>query len=61
MKDLWREGTEREPCCPVCGRVCDTIYRERYFEIVGCENCVSQHEACETEACYEPRYAVLGL
>ena len=26
---------EREPICPVCGSECCTVFRDRYFEIVG--------------------------
>lgn len=29
-----------EPHCPVCGEVCETIYRQ-YGEIIGCSSCIS--------------------
>ena len=44
-----------EPRCPVCGEVCGTVYRDRYFEIVGCDECVMAHDAGETEECFLPR------
>ena len=46
-----RTREEREPLCPVCGGACSTVYRDRYFEIVGCDECVTVHDAWETEDC----------
>ena len=40
------------PRCPVCGEVCAGLYRDRYFEIVGCDLCVTMHDAYETEECF---------
>jgi transposase len=35
------------PICPVCGNECETIYRDRDHEVVGCENCVTAYDAWE--------------
>lgn len=32
--------TEPAPCCPWCGEECEQLYRDRYGDIAGCENCV---------------------
>ncbi|MFA5099480.1 MAG: hypothetical protein WC547_01165 [Candidatus Omnitrophota bacterium] len=31
-----------EPVCPVCGEVCEIIYRDRYDDVFGCDNCVKK-------------------
>lgn len=31
--------------CPVCGEVCDTIYRDKWLDAIGCENCVTWMDA----------------
>lgn len=36
------------PRCPVCGNECETIYKDVYMTIVGCDLCI---EACD--ATYE--------
>ncbi len=43
------EPSEKEviPVCPVCGEECDTIYKNKWGDIVGCEECVQTHEALE--------------
>lgn len=33
------------PHCPRCGEECETLYRDRYGEVVGCENCVETLDA----------------
>ena len=35
------------PICPVCGCECDTFYRDRDGEIVGCDECVQTIDAWE--------------
>lgn len=38
----------RWPVCPVCGKECDTFYRQgRYGDIVGCDECIYQSDAWE--------------
>ena len=41
----------RGPTCPVCGGECEYVYRDIYFAIVGCDGCVTVHEADETNDC----------
>lgn len=33
------------PVCPECGEECDTLYRDRTGQIVGCENCIDTLDA----------------
>ena len=47
-----RAAPEETARCPLCGEECSLIYRDRYFEIVGCDECVTVHEAGETEECF---------
>lgn len=47
------ETKEQPPVCPVCGNECYEVYRDRYFEIVGCDQCVTVHDAWKTEECHE--------
>lgn len=47
----WIDST-REPICPVCGAECETIYKDTYGEIVGCDECLTAHDACEEEECF---------
>ena len=35
-----------EPICPVCGAVCETVYKAD-GEIVGCDECLTQVDAWE--------------
>lgn len=39
-KEVW-------PICPVCGEECDTVYRDRCGDYVGCEHCVESKDAWE--------------
>lgn len=39
-----------EPRCPVCGAECSTIYRDRYGDAVGCDECVTAIDAWEYPA-----------
>lgn len=43
---------EEFPHCPVCGEWCDTIYRNREGEIIGCDNCVDSMDAWDCESCF---------
>ena len=41
------------PHCPVCGSECEHVYLESFTDnILGCENCISEEDAWETEACF---------
>lgn len=35
------------PRCPCCGWECNTLYRARGGEIVGCENCIDALDAVD--------------
>lgn len=37
------------PICPECGEECETIYRGRDGQILGCENCVDALNAYDWE------------
>ena len=39
------------PHCPICWRECERIYRDRNYEIVGCDECVTVDDAWEVEEC----------
>lgn len=43
---------EREPICPVCGSECSTIYKDACNEIVGCDECISTHDAVDIDECF---------
>lgn len=45
-------GTPNGPKCPVCGKECETIYREEYGEIFACNECVKKQDAAECEECF---------
>lgn len=38
------------PICPVCGSECDTLYRDKFGDIVGCDECISTVDAWEETA-----------
>ena len=33
--------------CPVCDEECETIYRDKFGEVFGCENCITTQESYE--------------
>ena len=35
------------PHCPVCGQECEIVYRNRYGEIIGCDDCIDAVDAWE--------------
>lgn len=37
------------PICPVCGEECDTLYRDNFGNIVGCDNCITSSDAWEED------------
>ena len=40
------DGKEPEyPRCPVCGEECEIIYRDKYLDVVGCDECISTVDA----------------
>lgn len=52
----WPNGKEPErPICPACGEECQTIYRDRFGVIVGCDGCVERNDAWEAPECFPGR------
>ena len=45
--DLEPRELEEMPKCPCCGWECNTLYRARGGEIVGCENCIDALDAVD--------------
>lgn len=40
------DGKEPQaPVCPICGEETDTVYTDHGGEIVGCNNCLTPHDA----------------
>ena len=39
----------RWPRCPVCGEECETLYKDQYGEVFGCDQCVETVNAWEAE------------
>lgn len=35
------------PICPVCGAECETLYKDKWGDVIGCEDCVTAVEAWE--------------
>lgn len=49
----YQSGSDSEyPHCPICGEECEDIYRNKYFEIVGCNECIARKDAWEVEECF---------
>lgn len=52
IKRLMRTGESgagQYPRCPVCGNECEYIYRSKAGFLVGCDECVTKHDAWEDE------------
>ena len=32
-------------CCPICDRPCETIYIDKFGDVVGCDECIESREA----------------
>lgn len=42
-----------QPICPVCGEVCETVYREfGTDEIIGCNECICAEDAWNWPGCF---------
>ena len=33
--------------CPICGKECETIYTDKFGDVVGCDECITLWEADE--------------
>ena len=52
LRTGYPNGTPKQPHCPVCGKECETIYRDEYGEIFACDECVKKQDATECEECF---------
>lgn len=41
------DGREVIPICPVCGEQCETIYKDTWGDIVGCDQCITAFDAVD--------------
>ena len=41
------------PYCPICGKECFRIYRDRDYQIIGCDECITVEDAEDVEECYD--------
>ena len=47
------DGKEPEyPHCPVCGEECDTVYKNKDYEILGCDVCLRAVDAWICSECF---------
>ena len=44
------------PRCPCCGKECETIYKDRNKEVVGCDMCVVSVDSWEEGDCFPDEY-----
>ncbi len=35
------------PVCPICGKECETIYKDKDGDVFGCDQCVRTQDAWE--------------
>ena len=40
------------PICPVCGAECEEVYESNTGGIVGCDHCLTLHDAYDREECF---------
>ena len=40
------------PHCPVCGRECETVYKNKDFDILGCDTCLRSVDAWVCSECF---------
>ncbi len=41
-----------DPRCPVCGEICETVYKDRCGDIVGCDECLRACDALYEDKCF---------
>ena len=47
------DGREPEVAhCPICGKVCETIYRDKHGDIFGCDECIRIADAYDVDECF---------
>lgn len=47
-------GYPEQPICPICGRVCDTVYKDDR-DVVGCDRYLKAVDAWEEDECFPER------
>lgn len=47
---LYDEPEYNPPVCPICGRECETIYYDKYMDVVGCDECIETRDAWDWQA-----------
>ncbi len=56
LRTGWPTGkAPDEPACPICGENCSSIFRDRWGNILGCEDCVKSEDAWEAAECFPER------
>ena len=45
--EMYGVETPKPVYCPLCDEPCETIYRDRYGTVFGCENCIEEQDADE--------------
>ena len=40
------------PYCPVCGRLCETVWMDECGRVVGCDMCLTSYDAGEVSDCW---------
>lgn len=40
------------PICPVCGADCETVYKTRNYDILGCDRCLRPVDAWICSECF---------
>lgn len=40
------------PHCPICGAECEKVYRDKWYEIVGCDECMTAIDAWDEDECF---------
>ena len=49
----WLQDEEKVPRCPICGDECDTVYKDKTGDIVGCDQCLRPCDAYDEYECFE--------
>lgn len=50
LRTGYPDGKDPEyPRCPVCGGECETLYKDRFGDVVGCDYCITAIDAWEAE------------
>lgn len=50
------ERRRQEPHCPICGKPCETVYRDSIGYVFGCDLCIKESDAWEEPECFAEGY-----